>query len=368
MLAPDVAETGVVSDGNEKPDTEEPDIDGGSSVLQAGQEESSAQGHVSKAAEVFVATPFDLVFILLPMLDRTTSNLRVEPGKGLFQSFDDLFDEQLDDDKHLRYVLTNSMFQPKLLKAMDQICDLVDAGDEKMYRLSLLKLHEYLLMKAKRVVDVGLPASMEDRFVTRALGVPMLSVKREDTTVSFESQNNEGGSRSLTPESSESQSTITSAITSVAVSEISSATSVGMVDQTPSANLHHLQRLRTAMSFITASYLQPSLAEKLNEMPNKSDASPDFGPLDKHLCHIGKLRAETLATRSASDFGRKRHVDDDEAAEDRAEKRRKQEEQDKKKKSQESRALRDLKKVNVSGMKKMSDFFAKKPLPSKPNS
>ena len=73
------------------------------------------------------------------------------------------------------------------------------------------------------------------------------------------------------------------------------------------------------------------------------------------------MRAEALSTRSLSDFSKKRNLDDDdEAAEERAEKKRKQEEDDKRKKSQESRGVRDLKKVNVSGMKKMSDFFAKK--------
>jgi len=54
-------------------------------------------------------------------------------------------------------------------------------------------------------------------------------------------------------------------------------------------------------------------------------------------------------------------LDDEEATDVRAEKKRKQEEEDRKKKMGESRGVRDLKKVNVTGMKKMSDFFTKKP-------
>jgi len=52
-------------------------------------------------------------------------------------------------------------------------------------------------------------------------------------------------------------------------------------------------------------------------------------------------------------------MNDDEAAETRAEKKRRKEEEEKRKKAGESRGLRDLKKVNVTGMKKMSDFFGK---------
>jgi hypothetical protein len=51
---------------------------------------------------------------------------------------------------------------------------------------------------------------------------------------------------------------------------------------------------------------------------------------------------------------------EDEDSETRAEKKRKKEEEEKRKKAGESRGVKNLKKVNVSGMKKMSDFFKKK--------
>ena len=87
----------------------------------------------------------------------------------------------------------------------------------------------------------------------------------------------------------------------------------------------------------------------------------DFGPLEAHLSHLAKLRQEAVAARSLGDYSRKRSTlddDDDEAAE-RAEKKRKKEDEDKRKKAGESRGVKNLKKVNVAGMKKMSDFFKK---------
>jgi Ydr279p protein family (RNase H2 complex component) wHTH domain/Ydr279p protein triple barrel domain len=332
------------------------------------QTERKAGGYVNKSAEMFVATPFDPVFILLPLLDRPSINSKADSGKSLFKPFDDLVDEQLDDDRHLCYVLTNLLFRPMLLNAMDQICDSVDAGDEQVFRLSMPKLSAYMLQKAKSVVQKGLPASLEERFVTRALEVPMLSIKREESTVSSATESNEVASGCVTPDVSESQSSAISTSMSVAVSEASSATSDGVLDNPPSSNLLYLQRLRTVLSFITAAYLEPNLATKLTSASHESNISPDFSPLDEHLKHLTKLRAEALAARSMSDFSKKRNLDDDEAAEERVEKKRKQEEEEKKKKSQESRGVRDLKKVNVSGMKKMSDFFAKKAPTAKPKS
>ncbi|ERF75232.1 hypothetical protein EPUS_00024 [Endocarpon pusillum Z07020] len=335
-----------------------------SSGIASTAENSPCQGYVNKTAEIFVATPFDPVFILLPLLDQSATSSRIQPGDGLFRPFDDILDEHQGDDRHLRHVLNNPTFRPTLLTAMSHVCDTVDAGDEHMYRLSMLKLYNFIFSKARKAVENGLPASMEERFVTRSLEVPMLGVKRVESGVSCSTKETDAAVERLVPDMSESQSSIASLSTSASISEISSissATSIGTVDHAPSEGLRYLQRLRTAMSFITTSYLNPILSTKLAEMSRDGKALPDFAPLDEHLQHVAKLRAEALATRSLSDFSKKRNFDEDgEAAEERADKKRKQEEDDKKKKSQESRGVRDLKKVNVSGMKKMSDFFAKK--------
>ncbi|KAL8634276.1 MAG: hypothetical protein Q9228_008130 [Teloschistes exilis] len=124
-----------------------------------------------------------------------------------------------------------------------------------------------------------------------------------------------------------------------------------------------LLRLRTALHFVTSLYLPSPLVSSINKLILSPSCPIDFKPLENHLDHITKLRAEALAARSLSDFSRKRSMDeDDEVAEERAEKRRRKEEEDKRQKTGLSRGVRDLKKVDVTGMKKMSDFFGKKPV------
>ena len=90
-----------------------------------------------------------------------------------------------------------------------------------------------------------------------------------------------------------------------------------------------------------------------------SEKSPlDFKPLDTRLAEIARLRAEALAARSIGDFSRKRNMhEEDDAAESRLEKKRRKTEEEKIKKAGETRGIRDLKKVDTKGMKKMGDFF-----------
>ena len=95
------------------------------------------------------------------------------------------------------------------------------------------------------------------------------------------------------------------------------------------------------------------------DMLLSNECSFDFTKLQAHLIELEKFRAQALASRSAEDFSLKRSAyDEDDLEASRAEKKRKQEEEEKKKKM-ESRGVKDLKKVNTTGMKKMSDFFSK---------
>ena len=83
--------------------------------------------------------------------------------------------------------------------------------------------------------------------------------------------------------------------------------------------------------------------------------SARFAPLEAHLSSIAALKSEALSLRSLSDnISRKRAVELDE------EKKRKKEEEAIKKKN-EGRGVKQLKKVDTSGMKKMSSFFTVKP-------
>lgn len=104
--------------------------------------------------------------------------------------------------------------------------------------------------------------------------------------------------------------------------------------------------------------MPPSLVTLL-QTKLASETGVDFAPLDTYMSELSRLKQEAAAARSAGDYGRKRVLDDEEVAE-RAEKKRRKDEDDKRKKAGESRGVKNLKKVNTTGMKKMSDFFKKK--------
>ncbi|KAL2414848.1 hypothetical protein ABEF95_016494 [Exophiala dermatitidis] len=319
-----------------------------------------SNGYISKSAEFFVATTFDMVFILLPLL----MPAKAPSSKVLFQPLDDILEQHLQNDTHLRYIYAHGRSMIEI--ACSRFCDTMEAGDEHMYRPSEDKVLHMIMQKMDNAIDQGLPASLEEKFVTRALEAPVLSVKREDTTMSTVCTNTEVLAPDMLEspsESFESQSTATSSAPSVVFSEVSTASSVSTVAQdTVPQELCDLQKRRTVLEFILSSYFPASLADRIRARLNEENSPINFVPLEEHLKSIADMRAKALAARSVDDFSRKRGLDDDEALDLRAEKKRKQEEEDKKKKLSESRGVRELKKVNVSGMKKMSDFFAKKPV------
>ncbi|KKY28605.1 hypothetical protein UCRPC4_g00410 [Phaeomoniella chlamydospora] len=324
-------------------------------------ETNIASGHTISKADVLVATPVDITFHLLPILSSSLARSRRDTGKGLFLSLDDLFDDVEDKNKHLQYIIRNEAFRPALEKQLQSICDAVDAGDEQMFRLNEDKVLLMILKKSQRLVERGLPASMEEKFVTKALEVPVLSVKREESSLSITPGTPASGIESIdTSDSTDSQTTATS--TSF-VSEASSVTTldVAVEDNIP-GGIRDLLRLRTALSFISSSYLSQEISSTIEQKVAAKDSPVDFKPLNDHLTHLANLRSEATASRSFGDFSRKRNnLEDEDAAELRAEKKRRLEEEEKKKKAGMSRGVRDLKKVDISGMKKMSAFFTQKP-------
>ena len=289
--------------------------------------------------------------------------------KQLFLTLEDHLDAAAEKGATLRHITQHPKARRRIENRLRHVCDTVEAGEDSMYRLSTEKLFRDLIRRATAIVESGLPASMEDRFIKQALRAPVLNVSSENSAdaknAQPQSQETDGGSTPDTQGMSENSSiSQTSTCT-----EQSSATSVtSMSDSNPGdATLEHapenvtrLLRLRTALTFIMSSYLPANIRSILSTMV-KTNTAIDFAPLDAHLSHLSELRAKALAQRSVMEnISRKRAFDDDEAAEERAEKKRKKEEDEKKKKA-ESRALKDLKKVDLSGMKKLSSFFQKVP-------
>ncbi|KAK7722911.1 hypothetical protein SLS57_004764 [Botryosphaeria dothidea] len=324
-----------------------------------------ANGYTLKTSDVFVATPVDALFLVLPALVPSAK----EGEKQLFLSVEDHLDTLGNSSTQLRKLLQNDSIKARLEERMAAACDTVDAGDEKMYRLSVERLAKELLAKAEALTAHGLPASMEEKFVRKALERPVMSIKREETTVSVVSE----GIEATTLEGADSQATTASATdaetaesqesTTTVATSVSEETVVAPVPKQPIVapeGVPHLLRLRTAIDFMLSSYIPPRLRSLLRSTWSANELI-NFAPLDQHLQDLANLRTEAHALRSLSDnISRKRGVDDEEAAELRAEKKRKKDEEEAKKKNQ-SRGVKQLAKADTSGMKKLSSFFTKAP-------
>ncbi|CAK7274180.1 hypothetical protein SEPCBS57363_006028 [Sporothrix epigloea] len=381
--------------------------DSGLKVTTAAQKVSgktSFSAQTTQNADLFMATAMDPLFLILPALVAEPSqssgsespmrHSRARSGspppkasKRMFLTADDHFDAlPQDGGSHLAQLLR---LQPAVRRLFTQrmaiACDTVAAGDETMYRLNEDKVLLALVGKAQRTSQSGgLPASVEEKFVVRALEAPVQSRRSTAgvTALTVRSITNvaaSGPSPSLSTVSSissvESQAMTTASFVSEASTLSTTSTAatsiVTIADDDDAAvqaamqapdEVVALQRLRVAFQFICSRYLPPALTATLTAKLAQSGCSGiDFAPLDAYLAKLVKLRQETALARSAAlDYagGRKRGLEDDE--DERAEKKRKQQEEEKRKKANQSRGVRDLKKVNVSGMKKLSAFFTKK--------
>ncbi|KAK7752210.1 hypothetical protein SLS62_005744 [Diatrype stigma] len=381
-------------------------IEGGApNTLEEKADDNGAEfgSYVTKGADLFVATPIDPLFLVLPALAAASKS-----EKRFFLASDDHFDSILQASPHLSEILKHENVRRILESRMAAACETSQGNGELMFRFSEEALLSELLSKAKKMAEQPLPKSMEEKFVTKPLEAPMLGVKRE-ATLSVSQDQTDAATTTQTPESattpsaaesSESQSSVASAetaattasktsdasttatsVTSTTVAVKEGGTSAAETTATAevaatavqaSAEIVRLQRLRTAFQFICSRYVAADLAadlkKRMSAAPGPQDSERgtgvgvgvDFAPLDDYLAQIARMRQEALAARSlGGDYARKRALDDDEAAE-RAEKKRRRDEEEKRKKAGESRGVRDLKKVNTNGMKKMSDFFKKK--------
>ncbi|KAF5019442.1 hypothetical protein F66182_8550 [Fusarium sp. NRRL 66182] len=321
--------------------------------------EDTKKSEVSMGQDLYLATKIDPLFLLLPAL--TESQSKGSEGKRLFLSSDDHFDKLPQDSSHLPEILRCDKTRKLIESRMGVICDTVDAGDETMFRINETKLVGTILEKAKKMREGGLAPSMEEKFVKKALEAPILVQKREKTEVTT-TTTKQDSQTSPTAESDETQSTPVTAENDVSQppTTVTSFTEESIGENVvsaieASAEILDLQRLRVAFTFICSGYIASSLAEKLEELL-QAEGLVNFSSLDEYLAKLAKLRAEAMAAHSI-DYSRKRGLDEEE---DEARTKKRKMEEEKKKKSLESRGVRELKKVDTKGMKKMSDFFKKK--------
>jgi hypothetical protein len=324
-------------------------ITGNEDAQETQQENSIGSGYASKSADLFLATPIDLLFLILPALAPKTA----KDTKQHFLALDDYIDKLSTSSRHWRALLSqHPTLKANVEKKFRSICDTVDAGDETMFRLSSAKLFAVLLKKAERMVKTGLPASMEEKFIKTALDVPIMNIRREESSLTGVSntENDVTATESSISVnmSMESQTSIETTVTTPdATSDLPTQSTLTTPPEIP-----HLLRLRTALTYLTCSYLPCALAP--------ITTAHTYPALTSHLAAISQLRSEAAALRSISDnISRKRGFEEDEEKlAEREEKKRKKEEDEKKKKT-EARGIKQLKKVDTSGMKKMSSFFTK---------
>jgi hypothetical protein len=332
------------------------EIDGGAN--EEVPEEQQDESYVLEKPDMFVATPVDPLFIILPLLTGGET--------GSYLTFSDfIYTTEREGLVQLQQLLRQSNFaglEKKIEGRMEAVCDCLDMGDgeDKMYQLSMQKLAAALAAKANRMAKGRLPASMEERFVKQALETPVLSIKREDSSISIAAENATSGGAEDKDKTSQTPTTNSDATTSTPATSVA----VTPVEDKSIATdeITGLLRVRTALDFLIVSYTPTSLRTAIQDILKAPTSPVDFAPLDKHLEHVAGLKRQAQALRSLSDnISRKRSAEDDEEALDKAEAKRKKKEEEEIKKKNTSRGVQQLAKANTTGMKKLSSFFTKAP-------
>lgn len=319
-------------------------------------------GYVLQKPDLFIATPADPLFVVLPLLARES-----QKPQGSFLTFSDyMYDQERQGYAQLQQLLRQPIFakQEKLLEhRLEAVSDLLDLGndDEKMYQLSLSKLVDVLVAKVTRMTLAGLPMSMDERFIRQELEMPVLSVKREQSSLSIATEEDRGLAPSETASTCTSQETDSSSTTVQSAS--TTATSV-LSTPLPAASapeeVIRLLRIRTALDYILVTSVPSSLHRSINAMVRSEGSKIDFQPLNAFMQRIASLKQEAQALRSLSDnISRKRKVDDDEEAMEKAETKKRKTEEEELRKKNTSHGVKKLMKANTSGMKKLSSFFSK---------
>ncbi|EEY22039.1 conserved hypothetical protein [Verticillium alfalfae VaMs.102] len=274
---------------------------------------SQWQAQITNGADLFIATAFDPLFLMLPALFGPATTK--DDAKRLFLTSDDHFDAISDSSSHLSEVLrcpkTRSHFEAR----MAVICDSVDAGDETMFRVSDKKFADTMISKAKAMGAV-LPPSMEERFVKKPLEAPLSLQKsnaaKVETKPASDDVSTPGPSTPRT-ESADSQASATTLETSASfVSEASTTATSVNEEATEDAVLSTakapedvvaLQKLRVALDFICASYATPAITNRLQtHLLDPEVSGVNFAPLNAYLEELTRLRIEAAASMSTSNY------------------------------------------------------------------
>lgn len=322
-------------------------------------------GQIIQDASLYVSTPVDPLFILLPrLLPEVTLKAHFLPLDDVLDTFTATNDDAEDgaDKSHWEAALKPGSVARRQVEARIRVvCDTVDVDGEMAYRPSQEKVLALLVTKCEEMAKGGLPKSMEDAFVVKPLARPISEaqpqgeegeeVGKEDDDVVME----ETTRTTLVVVGKPSEEAKKDEET--ADEENTTPKPRNSLPPVPKATIQ-LLRIRVASQFLSASYLSTHLSALL---VTALASAHDFTPLDAYLTELKRLRSEALSLRS-DDFSMKRSHDEDgeDTGAGKRQKKEEEEEAEKKRKKNVSRGVRDLGKVNTRGMAKMTSFFKKK--------
>lgn len=293
-------------------------------------------GHIIEDANILIATPLDVLYVLLPLFASQLDESKKRPQVQSFRQADDLLDMLSAATSALGLMKKNQCFRDRLLERLEPICEVRLVGEEKFYRPDAHRLLSVLVTKAKLLAENDVwPDSMSEKYVRNPLEVPTPHPSSQNTVETIEEAEEE---RTLGPDSPPIH--------------------------TPFHDVHapdhfqRLQRIKTALHFIFDSYVPKVFHSCLQQLLTTYDGV-DFEPLDHQIKIVRALHVDALALQSLSDnISRKRPLQDDDLVEKSSEQRRRREDEVNRKKT-ESRGVKNLKKVNTDGMKKLNSFFGK---------
>lgn len=317
------------------------------------------KNYILDGCSILIATPFDPLFLLTPLVPVGAINDRTD-WPHLARLLEDYLETLAQSSKHLAQLLRRKGVRNLFEKRLKLIAQEQDIGVGVTYRLDALLLLNLLYEKAQRAVSKDVwPASLE-REVLSQLETPATASTFDGASSQEKLSNPSQGYNKRDHQGHEADAQVEQ-VTGADGAQMHRDHSPQGTEPTPEGIVRKL-RIRTALSFLLSSYIPPDLRGHLQSVIALNNFY-DFSDLDGHLHRIEKLKQEAQALRSLSEnvSYKRQGPDDHEAARARAKKRQKREDEENKRKS-ESRAMKDLKRTDISGMKKLSSFFAKKPI------
>ncbi|CDK29650.1 unnamed protein product [Kuraishia capsulata CBS 1993] len=135
----------------------------------------SEDGMVIEEPEIFVASKFNLVYMLLAFFEQNIKNLAYDADTSTgsrFISFEDMSERLLDDtDSPLKDLPACFFEQDTIGRAFELLCDTMGEPDDLYYKLSLQKVISFLRSRVERICE-KFPESIMDSILKSKINAP----------------------------------------------------------------------------------------------------------------------------------------------------------------------------------------------------